>query len=514
MRIGIARIAQESSTFSPVLTDMNTLQANGIFRGRAVLETIPGYTIVDGKYRADSEATRLKSNIPGFLDVVGDEDLVGIISVHALPAGPLTEDAMNTVLNWFTEDLKKALPLDGLLLDLHGAFVGVADPDFEGLVLERARQIVGDKVCIGVAFDLHANITRRKIENADIICGYHTHPHVDSRNTARKVARLLAAALQKNIRPVISAVKIPMITQAERQLTQEFPMSELMAEMRRQESDERVLSSSIFAVQPLLDIPEMGWCTVVVADGAQRLADRFAIDLADMAWNQREQYNQPCPTYVEAINDAFSSEVHPVVIADFADMMTGGGTGDSTWFLKDLLSRKPKQPCYLTMVDPQAVKYMAKAGEAAEVTLKLGGKQDNIHSTPVEVTGRVHRVRDFASDRELPQNRMANSIGPMAVLQIENIYVVVLERMGEGADPGIYLAAGLDPQKAKILIAKSIVDFRFGYKGIAKRFLLGEAPGLCPSNLLSLQWQNVPRPIFPLDESIFWDSKKAAIYRR
>ena len=107
MRIGIARIAQESSTFSPVLTDMNTLQANGIFRGRAVLETIPGYTIVDGKYRADSEATRLKSNIPGFLDVVGDEDLVGIISVHALPAGPLTKEAMNAVLNWFTEDLKK-----------------------------------------------------------------------------------------------------------------------------------------------------------------------------------------------------------------------------------------------------------------------------------------------------------------------------------------------------------------------------------------------------------------------
>ena len=80
-------------------------------------------------------------------------------------------------------------------------------------------------------------------------------------------------------------------------------------------------------------------------------------------------------------------------------------------------------------------------------------------------------------------------------------------------DPIIYSGAGLDPSKAKVLIAKSVVDFREGYKAVAQRFLLGEAPGLAPSNLRSLEWKNVPRPIFPLDEKMTWDSAEAPIYR-
>jgi microcystin degradation protein MlrC len=323
---------------------------------------------------------------------------------------------------------------------------------------------------------------------------------------------MLAAALRKEIKPVMSAVKLPMITAAERQLTQEHPMGELMAATRRQEEDGRVLSSSVFAVQPLLDIPEMGWCTVVVTDGHHGLASRMAGDLADMAWNQRKLYHQPCPTYVEAIDDAFSMDVQPVVIADFADMMTGGGTGDSTWFLKELLSRRPEQSCYLTMVDPQAVSRMVEAGRGAEVTLSLGGKQDNLHSTPVVVTGNVLRVLKAPSSSEIQQHAMSEPTGTSAVLQIGNISVVVLDRMGEGADPSIYYTAGLEPKRAKIIVAKSIVDFRYGYKGVAKRFLLGEAPGLCPSNLLTLEWEKVPRPIFPLDGSVPWDRDNATVY--
>jgi len=43
-----------------------------------------------------------------------------------------------------------------------------------------------------------------------------------------------------------------------------------MEAARHQEEDERVLSSSVFAVQPWMDIPEMGWCSVVVTDGGLR----------------------------------------------------------------------------------------------------------------------------------------------------------------------------------------------------------------------------------------------------
>lgn len=491
MRIGIARIAQETNTFCPVLTDLDTLRAHGVLFGQEVLEDA-------------SEG----STIPGFLDVARGEDLVGILSVHARPSGPLTPGAMEVLLTWFTEALGQALPLDGLLVSMHGAFVGVADPDVEGLVLQKAREMLGEEAIIGAAMDLHANITRRKVEHADVLRGYHTHPHVDGRETAQRVAQIVLAALRGEVRPVMSAVKIPMVTPAETQLTEEPPLRDLMDLTQQQERDPRVLSSSLFAVQPWLDVPEMGWCSVVVANGDRDLADRLARSLAQAAWDQRREYVRPCPTYLEALDQAFATSARPVVISDFADLMTGGGTGDSTWYLRELLRRDPAEPCYITVVDPEAVHEMAQAGAGACLTLALGGKQDALHSTPVEVTGQVLRVLPPAPEREIPQ-----SVGWVGVLRAGNVHIVVLERLGPGSSPVLYSGAGLDPKKAKILIAKSVVDFREGYKGVAERFLLGEAPGLAPSNLRALEWRRVPRPLFPLDEEMTWDAKEALVYR-
>ena len=499
MRVGMARIAQETNTFSPMLTDLETLEVNGIIRGSEVLQRFTQ-----------------SSHIPDFLQTVrqasmGTLEPVGILSVHARPAGCLTEEAMTVVLDYFAEGLQKALPLDGLLLDMHGAFAGVADPDVEGAVLQTARSILGDDVLIGVAMDLHANITRRKIENADILRGYHTHPHVDTRETARRVAEMLIAALQGKTEPVLSAIKVPMITPAETQLTEEHPLKDLMELTRHQEQDQRVLSSSLFAVQPWLDVPEMGWTSVIVADGDRELADQMARELAAAAWGYRHDFIKPCPTYLDALEEAFSTDEKPVVISDFADLMTGGGTGDSTWYLKGLLARDPQEPCYVTMVDPEAVHQMARAqragaeaGAGASLTLMLGGKQDKVYSSPVEVTGTVLRVLPPTPDRQLPEDA-----GLAGVLRVNNIYVVVLERLGPGSDPVIYSGVGLDPTQAKVMIAKSVVDHRDRYKEIAKRFLQGEAPGLAPSNLTLLRWAEVPRPIFPLDEQVSWNSAQA-----
>ena len=492
MRIGISRISQETSTFSTQPTDLDMIRNFGVAHGQDVLA---GPRLLD-------------DFVAGFLDEVGDQELVGITRAQAMPAGPLTAEALDAIMGWFDQDLRRALPLDGLLLSLHGAFSGHTDPDVEGLVLERARDIVGPGVPIAAAMDLHANITRRKIANADIIDGMHTHPHVDSRQTAQRAARMLMAALRGEIRPVLSAVKIPMITPAETQLSSEPPLSDLMAMTRQQEETEGVLSSSVFAVQPWMDIPEMGWCSVVVADANRELADRLARDLADLAWKERAAYTRPCLTHIQALDAAFASPARPVVISDPADLMTGGGTGDSTWYLKELLARAPQDPCYLTMVDAGAAQHMARAGEGAQVRLELGGKLDNVHSTPVEVAGTVLRVIPASPDRELPE-----SMGLTATLQVGSIAIVVFEHLGPGSDPIIYTGAGLDPLEAKILLAKSVVDFREEYLGLAQLFLQGEAPGLAPSNLRRLDWHNVPRPLYPLDEDLTWTSRDASVYR-
>jgi len=490
MRIGIAKIAQETSTFTPQPTDLELIRAYGVGRGAEALED-------DGPG---------KGFISGFLDALAGQEVVGITRVQAMPAGCLTPDAQERIIAWFSEDLERAMPLDGLLLNLHGAFAGEADPDVDGLVLERARQLLGPDVPIGAAMDLHANITRRMVENADVMDGMHTHPHVDMRRTGQRVAGTLMAILRGEIAPVISAVKIPLITPAETQITDEPPLKDLM-DLARHQEETGALLATVFAVQPWMDIPEMGWCSLVVTDKDRGLADRMARELAAAAWQQRREYTRPCPTYVEALDQAFASRLRPVVIADLTDLMTGGGTGDSTWFLKELLARSPADPCYLTMVDPEAVGEMARAGAGARLCLPLGGRLDNVHSAPVEVSGEVLRVIPPAPGRALPE-----SMGLTAVFRAGKIHIVVFERLGPGSDPVIYAGAGLDPKAARIMIAKSVVDFREGYRDVAELFLLGEAPGLAPADLLSLAWKQVPRPIYPLDGDTAWDSAVAPVY--
>ena len=498
MRIGLAKIMQETSTFSTQPTDLAAIEAHGVYHGDDVLK-LP---------------TMWEGFVSGAMDVLnpmaeaGDCQVVGVTKATAMPAGSLTPAAQAQLMSWFEADLAAALPLDGLLLSLHGAFVGEDDPDIDGLVIERARQIVGPDVPIAVCLDLHANLTARMCENADVIDCMHTHPHIDLVETGRRAATSLVATVRGEIQPVIVAIKVPMFTPAETQISDEPPLKTLIDLTRQQEQDPRVLHSAICAVQPWMDIPEMGWCSVVTTDGDAGLAEQLARDLADKAWSQRREYTRPCPSYLEALDEAFASPETPVVISDLNDLMTGGGTGDSTWYLKEFLARAPAEPCFVTMVDPEAVVAMAAAGEGAEISLSLGGKQDTIHSTPAEVTGVVEKVIPVSPDRQLPE-----SIGLTATLRIDNIVVVVFERLGPGDDPVLYSGAGLDPSTARILISKSVVDFRYGFAGVARRFLLGAAPGLAPSDLLSLGWKRVPRPIVPLDPEMEWDCAAAPVYR-
>ena len=56
----------------------------------------------------------------------------------------------------------------------------------EGAVLEDVRRVVGSAVPIIVPLDHHANVTRRMVENADVLVGHET----DARKTLESARRL------------------------------------------------------------------------------------------------------------------------------------------------------------------------------------------------------------------------------------------------------------------------------------------------------------------------------------
>ena len=490
MRIAVAHLMQETNTFSPQLTDMAAFARRGVCTEAAVLEHAGERT-----------------GFAGFLDVVAVQDCVGIISVEAGPAGPLTSEAMASLHRQFCDALHAACPVEAVLLSLHGALAAECEPDVDGLFVETARTIAGPDAVIGVSLDMHANVTRRMVAHADVIRGYHTHPHLDQRNTCRATARLVTAAVCGQVRPVMRAVKIPMVVPAHVQISERPPMRRVVEALSRFERRNALGCASLFAVQPWLDVPELGWCSVCVADAGPGVALAEARTGAAAAWASRHDYLRPVPSCGKALRAALASSAKPIVISDLGDCTSGGATGDSTGFLRALLKLRPAEPCYVTVVDPEAARRMAAAGVGGSVSLRLGGKLDRANSHPVEITGEVRRVLPASPERELPEY-----MGLVAVLQAGCTSIVVSEHPGPGHDPVVYAGAGLAPSGAKIMQAKSMVDFRSGYRDVAHEFMLGEAPGLTASDLCSLPFEHIPRPLFPFDETGEWDASVAPVY--
>src|SRR5439155_15868687 len=117
--------------------------------------------------------------------------------------------------------LRAALPVDGVLLALHGALVADGAPDVEGAVLAALREVVGAGVPIVATLDLHANVTRRMVEAADALVLYHTAPHIDVYETGIRGAAVLRRILVDGVPPSTAFQKLPLVVPAERANTQE-----------------------------------------------------------------------------------------------------------------------------------------------------------------------------------------------------------------------------------------------------------------------------------------------------
>jgi microcystin degradation protein MlrC len=93
--------------------------------------------------------------------------------------------------------LKAALPLDGVLLGLHGAMVAHGYADVEGDSIERVGAIVGRDCVIGVERDPHCHLTKKRVAGADIIILYKEFPHTDMVQRAEDVLALVLRTIRK-----------------------------------------------------------------------------------------------------------------------------------------------------------------------------------------------------------------------------------------------------------------------------------------------------------------------------
>lgn len=490
MRVAVAELKQETNTFVPTVTTMADFVNWHHWLGQDAIDGLAG----------------TNSELAGFLDVLGDAGIeaVPIMATFAISGGPVEAATLATLREELLSGLAAAGPLDGVLLALHGAMVATDEDDPDGATIAMVREAIGPDTPLVVTLDLHANVTPRCVEHADAIVGFRTSPHVDQHDTGLRGARIMVRMVEDGLRPAMAFVKIPMVIPASTHMHHlPGPFRRLMQAAEAAETGP-ILGAAVFTVQPWLDLPDLGFATVVVSDGDPIDAEREALRLAAMAWAEREPFMElRLVEPAAAIRRALARDDGPVVLSDLADGTGAGSPGDATAVVKALLDADPSLPAYVCIRDPQAASEALAAGIGNEVVVEAGGKLDTVYNTPVRLRGTVA----FAGPARFRfegggYTGVEMDMGDCAVVRCGHVSVVLLGKSVMTVDPAMYRAVGLHPEEARIVVVKSHIQFRAGYDAIAREIILLDSPGMSGDHLALLPFRRVPRPFFPFDRDL------------
>ena len=490
-RVLIAGFKHETNTFSSLPTTLDSYKARGLYRGEEVRTALAG----------------TNTEIAGFLDACeryGWEPVLGAAG-DATPSGRVTREAFDTVTGYILDAIEKGGPVNAVLLQLHGAMVAEEHDDGESAVLGLIREKVGPDVPIGVTHDLHANVTDRTGELADVLVSYRTYPHVDQHETATRCADLIARAMSGEIRPRVTVLRGPQLDGVDHgRTTSPGPMREILALADSLTEEHGLLSASVNAGFPWADVDYVGPTVIVVADVGNEGAETAAEALREELWSTREVLTIKPVTAADALAEAQEKGKagKPYVIADFADNPGGGGYGDSTGLLRAMIESDIENAAFSALYDPESVEACAAAGAGAEIELSLGGKVDPSLGAPVEARGTVVGLYDGKFKLEGPMaTGVAINIGPGAVFRTGGVDVVLASNRAQNYDQQFFKAFGIDPVERAILAVKSAQHFRADYAPIACEIaVVDEGGGITSHNFKSLDYKHIRRPIWPLDD--------------
>ena len=468
-RIGIAGLWHETNTYSASPTDLDAFQAFELLTGESIIAAHRGTGSVIG----------------GILESTVFEP-VPLMTAGAWPAGRVTSAAIHHHLTSLDTELRKAGELDGLLLDLHGAMVSEGQEDTEQAILALVRQAVGD-IPVVVVHDLHGNPSPQLVTLCDALIAYDTYPHVDMRERGQEAAELLRQILN-GARFQTLVCKVPILISPLAQGTDASPMRDLKERASALERRQGIRRISLLPGFPYADVARAGFSVVVVhEEGAEKQAQLVGDELATDVETRGEEWlverNGPATAVAEAIDSA----EWPVVLVDVADNIGGGSPGDGTALLTELVAQGATG-AVVCIADPDVALQAAQVGEGGTLEAEVGGKTDQLHGDPVAIRGRVERLTDgrYRSGGTWQTGREF-TMGTTAVLQLDGVTLVVMERATPPFHAEQLLSVGIDPAEANIITAKGALAWRAAYGDIAARVIEVDTPGICPIDPLVLE---------------------------
>jgi len=468
MRIAIGGFLHESHSFAPLPTRyidfVRTGGFPGLCEGPALFEAVRGTSVP----------------IAGAIEAAEDAELVPLAWCFANPAGPVQDEAFERISGLICAGLSRALdvaPLDGVYLDLHGAAVCDSFPDMEGELLRRVRAIVGD-LPLTISVDPHCNLTAAMVDRVDAVVPFRTYPHVDMREAGAQAMRLLQARIRRGA-PWARAFRqmdfwIPITSQC----TLVDPMASVMTARGEIAAAQGAVELAFCFGFPYADFADCGVALAAYAetqDVADAAANAFQALIAAREASFLLDILPADQVVAEAIAIAATAN-RPVVIADTQDNPGGGGHGDTTGLLAELI-RQDAQGAVLALInDAEAAAACHAAGLGATLEIALGGRS---YGAPLNVTATVVALTDgrFVGTGPMAKGNPAD-LGPTALISVSSgVRVIVVSRKMQALDQSLLRHIGVEPAECRILALKSSVHFRADFQPIAERVLVAASPG-------------------------------------
>jgi len=498
-RLLIAGFQHETNTFAPSLADWAAFTRGDSFppfmRGAEMQAALAGINIA----------------VAGFIESAKGRgwQLVPSAWAGAIPSSYVTQDAFERIAAAILEDVdaacRSSAGLDGVYLDLHGAAVAEHAADSEGELLARVRARVGANVPVIASLDLHANVTRRMLAEADALVSYRTYPHVDMADTGALAAELMARRLAAGHRQPLVFQRLPFLIPLNAQSTWMQPAQGLYEALRDLDAEYGTLLSFCMGF-PASDFAECA--PMVWGHGPTPEATTRAVEALYALVGEPTQWRQQILPAREAVVQAMAlaeAADKPVVIADTQDNPGAGGDSNTTGVLHALLAqgagkRFPGQVALGLMYDAAAARMACEAGVGAELDIALGTAVPTFTGQPSDppVRGRftVRAVSDGKVTLTGPMMRgLSVNLGPSACLEIEGVQIAVVSGKKQLLDRQLLRMVGIQHEHQRIVVVKSSNHFRADFQPNASHVLVAKAAGPMAAEPADLPWRNLPAEI-------------------
>lgn len=479
MRIFTAALATETNTFSPICIDRRAFEAS--------LYAPPGeHPETPTLCTAPITVGRVVCAQKGWTLIEGT-------ATWADPAGLVNRTTYETLRDEILDQLKAALPVDAVVLGLHGAMVADGYEDTEGDLLVAVREIVGLDIPVFAELDPHSHLTKKRLHAANAFVYFKEFPHTDFVDRAEDLWKIVVDTLEGRIKPVMSVFDCRMIDVYP---TSRDPMRSFVDKiMRMEQEDDDILSISVIHGFMAGDVPEMGTKMLVVTNNKPLKGAAIARTLGLELFEKRGTFIMPQIDEKQAVAEAMAATEGPVVIADLWDNPGGGTAGDATVLLQELLARGATDTAIGTIWDPMAVQICMAAGEGAEIPLRFGAKSAPGTGNPVDGIIKVVKIVENA---EMRFGESFAPFGDSAHIVLNGIDIILNSTRAQSFDPSLFSVMGIDPTQKKILVIKSTNHFFASFSKIAAQILYCAAGTPYPNNPAKTAYRRARKDIWPM----------------